>query len=284
MLRVTTLNASSASVAAGTTRGTAARHPGSGGGRHGQRWRDSRGEAGLPVVLVRGSGLSRAPAVMPCFEDADEICRLLSAGARESPCADISDAAPMIGERDATVHALVVSVSARAALRSLRPVERVVWEDVALDAVWRNGHLVAATSARLVAEHLGVDPSTAASALRVLRHRGLVELEQHTQTGGRFGLAGYTLHLPPGTDVVAPPCRDRPHTAQPRRVAPDRHSAGCEASPAYLVAGGPCGCPIVASGRRRAVLPTYRRTGSLVDRHHWCGSSAAGCRRARTFE
>jgi hypothetical protein len=54
----------------------------------------------------------------------------------------------MIGKRRATVHGLVVAVSARVALRSMRPLVRVVLEDVALDAVWRDGRLVAATSAR----------------------------------------------------------------------------------------------------------------------------------------
>jgi DNA-binding transcriptional ArsR family regulator len=119
---------------------------------------------------------------------------------------------------------IVVHVAARLTLRSLRPVLRVVLEDVALDAVWQDGRLVASTSARLVAEHLGVDPGTAASALRVLRDRGLVELEQHTQSDGRFGLAGYTVHLPPGLDVTPSTDGDRPHTAEPSTVEADAAS------------------------------------------------------------
>src|SRR5215216_2150542 len=118
-------------------------------------------------------------------------------------------------------HGVVVYARARGALRSLRPVVRVVLEDVALDAVWRDGRLVASTSARLVAEHVGVDAGTAASALRVLRERGFVELEQQrTGRGGRFGLAGYVVRLPAGIELKMASCGDRPHTAAPRPVEP----------------------------------------------------------------
>ncbi len=102
---------------------------------------------------------------------------------------------------------------------------RVVLEDVALDAVWRDGRLVAATSARLVAEHLGIDPGTVASALRVLRERGVVELAQSTGPGGRFGLAVYTVHLPAGIEVIG-----SPRTARPNTVAPDAVDADATTS------------------------------------------------------
>jgi hypothetical protein len=121
---------------------------------------------------------------------------------------------------DGTAGGVVVRLSARPVLRSLRPVVRAVLEDVAVDAVWRDGRLVAETSARRVAEHIGVDPGTAASALRVLRDRGFVELVQATGPGGRFGLAGYTVHLPEGIEVVRPPCGERPLTSPPRSIPP----------------------------------------------------------------
>ena len=120
-----------------------------------------------------------------------------------------------------TERCIVVWSRAREVRRSLRPVVWVVLEDVVLDAIWRNGRLVASTSARLVAEHLGLDPGTAASALRALRERGFVELEQHAGPGGRFGLAVYTVHLPVGVEVIASPCGERPHTAPPRTVNAD---------------------------------------------------------------
>jgi hypothetical protein len=95
-------------------------------------------------------------------------------------------------------------------------VVRVVLEDGALDGVYRDGELVAYTSARLVAEHLAIDPGTAATALRMLRRRGFLELSQTTGPSGRFGLAAYTLYLPDGVEVVDPernrPCPAAPHT------------------------------------------------------------------------
>jgi DNA-binding transcriptional ArsR family regulator len=115
---------------------------------------------------------------------------------------------------------VVVHVTARVTLRSLRPVVRVVLEDVALGAAWQDGRLVSATSARLVAEHIGLDPGTVASALRVLRERGLVELEQPTRAGGRFGLAAYTVHLPTGIEVIRSPRASRPRTVPPHTVNP----------------------------------------------------------------
>jgi hypothetical protein len=104
--------------------------------------------------------------------------------------------------------------------------------DVALDADWRDGCLVASTSARRVAEHLRVDPGTAASALRALRETGLVELTQHSGPDGKFGLAVYTLHLPDGIEVLSsrPPASgpEKPHTEQPRTENPYTVSTGAE--------------------------------------------------------
>jgi hypothetical protein len=100
---------------------------------------------------------------------------------------------------------------ARPVMRAFRPAVWLVLQDVALDAAWRDGRLVAATSARLVATHLRMDPGTAASALRTLRDRGIVELSQAAGPNGRFGLATYTLHLPDGVDVLRP-CTELSYT------------------------------------------------------------------------
>jgi hypothetical protein len=55
----------------------------------------------------------------------------------------------------------------------------------------------------------------------VLRERGLVELEQPTQAGGRFGLAAYTVHLPAGIEVIRSPRAGRPRTVRPHTVEAD---------------------------------------------------------------
>ena len=73
---------------------------------------------------------------------------------------------------------VLLSGECRPLRRALRPLVWVVLEEVALDAVVEDGSLVARTSARHVAERLGVNPSTAAEALRVLGRRGLVGLER----------------------------------------------------------------------------------------------------------
>lgn len=97
---------------------------------------------------------------------------------------------------------LVVSAASRALRRQLRPLPWVTLEDVALDAVAEDGRLVARTSARRVAEQLGVDPGTAAGALRVLRDRGLLVLEREQGPAGRFGLSVYVLGSVAGLTLV----------------------------------------------------------------------------------
>ena len=114
---------------------------------------------------------------------------------------------------------VVVWSHARDLLRTFRPQMWVVLQDLALDAEWREGRLVASSSARLVAEHLHIDPGTAAAALRALRDRGVAELCQTSGAAGRFGLACYTLQLPPGLEIV-PPHLETPHTAQPHGDKP----------------------------------------------------------------
>ena len=111
---------------------------------------------------------------------------------------------------------VVVGRRARSLMRVMRPVVWMVLQDMVFDAEWRDDPLVASTSARLVADHLHLDPSTTASAMRTLRARGVVELEQASAANGRFGLAAYTLHLPDGIDVWSRRTQtshtDNPHT------------------------------------------------------------------------
>jgi DNA-binding transcriptional MocR family regulator len=101
----------------------------------------------------------------------------------------------------------------------------MVLEDVALDAVIEDGRLVARTSARRLAEQLGIDPGTAANALQQLRRRGLLGLEREPGPAGRFGLALYVLGDVEGLAVIAPsgtgPYMAQPDTEQPCGVDPD---------------------------------------------------------------
>jgi DNA-binding transcriptional ArsR family regulator len=76
--------------------------------------------------------------------------------------------------------AVIVSDGSRGLRRAIRPVVWLVLEELALNAVMVDGILTASTSARSIAADLGLDPVTTASALRVLRDRGLVELTRET--------------------------------------------------------------------------------------------------------
>jgi hypothetical protein len=124
----------------------------------------------------------------------------------------------MLPDSASSSRGVVVWSHARDVLRAFRPQMWVVLQDLALDAEWRDGRLVAPTSARLVAGHLHIDPGTAATALRALRDQGVAELCQTSGTAGRFGLAAYTLQLPPGLEILSPraepPHTEPPHTEQ----------------------------------------------------------------------
>jgi DNA-binding MarR family transcriptional regulator len=100
--------------------------------------------------------------------------------------------------------AIVVTTASRALRRQLRPLAWLALEEVALDAVAEKGRLVARTSARQVAELLGVEPGTAAGALRTLRRHGLLVLEQEKGPTGRFGLSVYVLGRVDGLSVGSP--------------------------------------------------------------------------------
>jgi len=124
-------------------------------------------------------------------------------------------------------HGVVVWSHARDLLRVFRPQAWVVLQDLALDAELRDGRLVSSSSARLVADHLHIDPGTAAAALRTLRDRGIAQLTQSSGAGGRFGLAAYTLLLPQGLELLSQrvnePCAARPGADPPITVKPIIH-------------------------------------------------------------
>lgn len=137
---------------------------------------------------------------------------------------------------------VVIGAATRELRRALRPIEWVVLEDVALDArPDAAGALVTSTSARRVAEHLGLTPGAVARALARLRSEGLVTHVRQPGDAGRFGLSAYVLAPVPGLDVVdAPRAPDAsgPDAVAPRAVPPhverprvaDAHVAGAGAS------------------------------------------------------
>lgn len=125
---------------------------------------------------------------------------------------------------------LVVSAASRALCRQMRPLAWVILEEIALDAVAEDGRLVARTSARQVADRLGVDPGTAAGALRDLQLLGVLELEREHGPAGRFGLSVYVLGSTAGLTVVRPsaaapcvasPCVETPKVDESGRVVSD---------------------------------------------------------------
>ena len=116
----------------------------------------------------------------------------------------------------------VVREAAREPRRSLRPVAWLVLEELVFDAVDVDGETVVATSARSIAAELRLDPGTVASALRVLRRRGLVELARPHGPCGRFGLSTYRLRAITGLAVLAP-CADSPRAVEPTPL--DAHVA-----------------------------------------------------------
>jgi DNA-binding transcriptional ArsR family regulator len=122
----------------------------------------------------------------------------------------------------------------------------MVLEEVALDAECENGRLIARTSARQVAEGLGIDPGTAAGALRALRQKGVLALERESGVAGRFGLAVYVLATVDGLFAVTTGTRlpgvGGPHMGQPLVAASDPVEAHAER-------------PKVRNKRRTAIVP-----------------------------
>jgi DNA-binding transcriptional ArsR family regulator len=130
----------------------------------------------------------------------------------------------------------------------------VVLEEIALDAVLEDGWLVARTSARQVAERLGVNPTTAAEALRVLGRRGLVSLEREKGPDGRFGLSVYQFRPSAGLTVVQP-CVAEPHVVSPSMVQSDTAGA--------VVVSSCLAEPQVESSRLVALVPGRPRTSAV---------------------
>lgn len=145
---------------------------------------------------------------------------------------------------------IVVGPASAELRRSLRPIEWVVLEDVALDArPDAHGALVAATSARRVAEHLGLTPGAAAGALARLRSAGLVTHARQAGPAGRFGLSAYVLGPVPGLDVVDAEDRTPPGVAPPDVASPPT-AAPCVAEPHMVAADG--AEPSASNGSRPA--------------------------------
>jgi len=113
---------------------------------------------------------------------------------------------------------LFLNPACRELRRALGPTVWMVLEEVAFEAAIDERGLVSATSARRVAEQLGLAPGTAATALRRLRDLGLLEHGREGGSGGRFGLSVYRLHLPSGISLR--PRTERPDAVQPRVVEP----------------------------------------------------------------
>jgi hypothetical protein len=153
---------------------------------------------------------------------------------------------------------VVLSAECRSLRRALRPLVWVILEEVALDAVVEDGRLVARTSARQVAERLGIDPGTAAAALGDLRRLGLVTSFREAGPAGRFGLSVYQLGAVAGLAVVSP-CAAQPYVASPWMPQP----AGTE--PAQVI---PC------LGRPPAKTPLGAAPGVDLP-GHWSSSTDA---------
>ena len=145
---------------------------------------------------------------------------------------------------------IVVGPASAELRRALRPIEWVVLEDVALDArPDGQGALVAATSARRVAERLGLTPGAAAAALARLRSAGLVTHARQAGRAGRFGLSAYVLGPVPGVEVLGADDRTPPAAAPPD-VAPPPTAAPHVVEPHMVAAGG--AEPTASSGTRTA--------------------------------
>ncbi len=131
---------------------------------------------------------------------------------------------------------IVVGPASAELRRSLRPIEWVVLEDVALDArPDGDGALVAPTSARRVAERLGLTPGATAGALARLRSAGLVTHARQAGPAGRFGLSAYVLGPVPGVEVLDADDRTSPDVAPPD-VAPPPTAPPCVVKPHMVAA------------------------------------------------
>lgn len=93
-----------------------------------------------------------------------------------------------------------------------------VLEAVVLEATAEEDELVAHTSARHLAGLLGLDPGTAAAALRLLRQRGHLDLRRTAGAAGRFSLSAYVVG--DITDLGLRPCVVAPSAVAPHAADP----------------------------------------------------------------
>ncbi len=114
---------------------------------------------------------------------------------------------------------LILDARILSSVRWLRPMPWAVLEAVALVAEADGPGLVARTSARHLADLLGVDPGTAAAGLRVLRKRGVLELRRAGGHAGRFGLSAYVLG--DVGELGLRPCVGSPGAVAPHVEDPD---------------------------------------------------------------
>lgn len=180
--------------------------------------------------------------------------------------------------------AVLLSADCRVLRRALSPLVWTVLEEVALDGASEDGRLVARTSARQVAEQLGINPGTAAQALRVLGRRGLVSLEREKGPAGRFGLSVYELRPPTGLTVVHPcvagplmvsasallpagaesamasPCAGSPHVKPSAPVAPDAGSPDSQLPRTVEADMVPISTPAATNGRNATRESSARRS------------------------
>jgi hypothetical protein len=129
---------------------------------------------------------------------------------------------------DPSAGGLQVTIESRTLKRSLGPTAWAVLEDVVLDAVPRDGHWIARTSTRRVADHLGLTPGTVARALARLCTDGIVHREDRRDVGtGRFAESVYIVAALP----CLRPCVDSPHTEPRDTESPDPARPDTEAPP-----------------------------------------------------
>ena len=122
----------------------------------------------------------------------------------------------------------MVSTASRSLRRKLRPLPWLVLEEVALTAVEDGGRWVAHTSARQVADQVGVDPGTAAGALRscgIVAYSGWSARRAELAASGSRStclgsIAGLTLVKPSEAERhLALPSLDETDIAKPHAAA-----------------------------------------------------------------
>ena len=128
--------------------------------------------------------------------------------------------------------AVELTPACRDVRRRVGPMAWAVLEDLVLDArVDERGIVVAGSSARQVAANLGIEPGTAARALRRLRDDGFVVLVREAGADGRFGLSAYQL---PGITGLTITASDRPCVVQPHAVGPRTATPNADDPPAAI--------------------------------------------------